>query len=51
MKTEQDNADLICGARENLAEIEVKRQHDPLLGEALLEDVAIRQAPQTSSHK
>jgi hypothetical protein len=47
VETEEDDADHLPGrTREDLAEIEVERQHDPLLGEALLEDVAIRQSLQ-----
>ena len=45
VETEEDDAYHLPGRpREDLAEIEVKRQHDPLLRKALLEDVAIRQS-------
>ena len=48
VSAEEDDAYHLPGrTREDLAEIEVERQHDPLLGEALLEDVAIRQSLQT----
>ncbi len=45
VEAEQDDADDLSGrCRKDLAEIEVKRDHDPLLGEAFLEDVAVRHA-------
>ena len=48
VQTEEDDAHHVaCRPREDLAKIEVKRQHDPLLGESLLEDVAIRKSLQT----
>jgi len=47
VKAEEDDAYHLPGRpREDLAEIEVKRHHDPLLREALPEDVAVRQSLQ-----
>jgi hypothetical protein len=43
VETEEDDTYHLPGRpREDLAEIEVERQDDPLLGKALLEDLAIR---------
>ncbi len=47
VETEQDDAYYLPGRpREDFAEIEVESQHNPLLGEALLEDFAVRQSLQ-----
>ena len=48
VETEEDDTYHLPGRPcEDLAEIEVERQNDPLLGKALLEDLAIRLSVQT----